>query len=276
MKPQTANSGGGGVLAGAGSSVKKEKVVPQATAEQLRIAEITNVTSEQDSAELHRKIKNIVEFTGRSQDEAAMALHDCDGDEEEAINYLLEATPKGTGWETSGAKKKKEKTVDRREDNRRPRGESRDGPGRGRGRAQRGGGGVYYENAAGGPGGGRGRVRVSGRGGPGQREGRSGGGPKGTPRGSDDPDQNQAGWRDTNGASNNNIINSAVSNNSSAGDWDGSTWVDPANSVGSKAGGAQSSPGQNANAPLTGQQSAEELAAGQQNDTIGNMGMCSE
>ncbi|OQR77169.1 hypothetical protein BIW11_07285 [Tropilaelaps mercedesae] len=284
MKPQSASGGGGGVSVGTGSSAKKEKIAPQATAEQLRIAEITNVTTEQDSVELHKKIKNVVEFTGRSQDEAAMVLHDCDGDVEEAINFLLEASAAGTGWETSGAKKKKEKQVERRDDSRRPR-ENRDGPGRGRGRSQRNsGGGGYYDNAAG-PGGGRGRPRGSARGGPGQRDGRP---PKGAPR-SGDPDPNQPGWSESNGTVNSNNNNSSSSNNSNSnnsnnntsggvtnsttGEWE-TNWIDPASSVsGSKP--TQNLPGQNASTPISthaGQPPAEELATGQQNDTIGNMG----
>lgn len=267
MKPQSA-SGGGGVPVGAGTSVKKEKVAPQATAEQLRIAEITNVTTEQDSAELHKKIKNIVEFTGRSQDEAAMALHDCDGNVEEAINYLLETSAKGSGgWETSGAKKKKDKQADRRDESRRPR-DSREGAGRGRGRAQRG----AYDGAGGA---GRGRPRGPARGPPGgPRDGRSATG-KGGPRLSDS-DPTQAGWSENNGGANNDNNNSSLNNGGAgnAADWDGSTWVDPANSGGGKPN--QNSPGgPNATAPLSsvaGQPAGEEMATGLQNDTIGNMG----
>ncbi|ELW70263.1 Ubiquitin-associated protein 2 [Tupaia chinensis] len=47
-----------------------------------------------------------MEVTGKNQDECIVALHDCNGDVNKAINILLEGNSDTTSWETVGGKKK--------------------------------------------------------------------------------------------------------------------------------------------------------------------------
>ncbi|XP_010130658.1 PREDICTED: ubiquitin-associated protein 2-like, partial [Buceros rhinoceros silvestris] len=48
----------------------------------------------------------LMEVTGKNQDECIVALHDCNGDVNRAINILLEGSSDTTSWETVGGKKK--------------------------------------------------------------------------------------------------------------------------------------------------------------------------
>uniref|UniRef100_A0A803YDY5 UBA domain-containing protein n=1 Tax=Meleagris gallopavo TaxID=9103 RepID=A0A803YDY5_MELGA len=48
----------------------------------------------------------LIEVTGKNQDECIVALHDCNGDVNRAINILLEGSSDTTSWETVGGKKK--------------------------------------------------------------------------------------------------------------------------------------------------------------------------
>uniref|UniRef100_A0A672YDZ6 UBA domain-containing protein n=1 Tax=Sphaeramia orbicularis TaxID=375764 RepID=A0A672YDZ6_9TELE len=47
----------------------------------------------------------LMEVTGKNQDECMVALHDCNEDVSRAINFLLESTSDMTSWETVGKKK---------------------------------------------------------------------------------------------------------------------------------------------------------------------------
>uniref|UniRef100_A0AAQ6IJY0 UBA domain-containing protein n=1 Tax=Anabas testudineus TaxID=64144 RepID=A0AAQ6IJY0_ANATE len=47
----------------------------------------------------------LIEVTGKNQDECMVALHDCNEDVSRAINFLLESTSDMTSWETVGKKK---------------------------------------------------------------------------------------------------------------------------------------------------------------------------
>ncbi|KAI5094772.1 ubiquitin associated protein 2b [Silurus meridionalis] len=73
----------------------------QATAEQIRLAQMID----KNDADFEGKVKQLIEVTGRNQDECMVALHDCNGDVNRAINFLLEEVPAKDSWETVGKKK---------------------------------------------------------------------------------------------------------------------------------------------------------------------------
>ncbi|KAI8478404.1 hematopoietic stem cell homeostasis, partial [Branchiostoma belcheri] len=77
---------------------------PQATSEQMRIAQMISDTSTEDP-QWQEKIQQVRDVTGRGLDEATVALHDCDGDANRAINMLLEGEQDQGEWETAGKKK---------------------------------------------------------------------------------------------------------------------------------------------------------------------------
>uniref|UniRef100_A0A673VAH3 Ubiquitin associated protein 2 n=1 Tax=Suricata suricatta TaxID=37032 RepID=A0A673VAH3_SURSU len=80
-----------------------QKQVVQATAEQMRLAQ---VIFDKNDLEFEAKVKQLMEVTGKNQDECIVALHDCNGDVNKAINILLEGNSDTTSWETVGGKKK--------------------------------------------------------------------------------------------------------------------------------------------------------------------------
>ncbi|KAL2092603.1 hypothetical protein ACEWY4_012401 [Coilia grayii] len=109
----------------------------QATAEQIRLAQMIY---DKNDAEFEDKIKQLVEVTGRTQDECVVALHDCNEDVNRAINLLLEGVTDQSSWETVGKRRGLGKDgASEVKDSREKRGE-RDA-GRGRAAARRGRGG---------------------------------------------------------------------------------------------------------------------------------------
>ncbi|XP_042660669.1 LOW QUALITY PROTEIN: ubiquitin-associated protein 2 [Tyto alba] len=80
-----------------------QKQVVQATAEQIRLAQMIY---DKNDADFEDKVKQLMEVTGKNQDECIVALHDCNGDVNRAINILLEGNSDTTSWETVGGKKK--------------------------------------------------------------------------------------------------------------------------------------------------------------------------
>ncbi|XP_045078934.1 ubiquitin-associated protein 2-like [Coregonus clupeaformis] len=74
----------------------------QATAEQIRLAQMIY---DKNDAEFEDKVNQLMEVTGKTQDECMVALHDCNEDVNRAINFLLESTSDTTSWETVGKKK---------------------------------------------------------------------------------------------------------------------------------------------------------------------------
>ncbi|XP_074932895.1 ubiquitin-associated protein 2-like isoform X11 [Phalacrocorax aristotelis] len=80
-----------------------QKQVVQVTAEQIRLAQMIY---EKNDADFEDKVKQLMEVTGKNQDECIVALHDCNGDVNRAINILLEGSSDTTSWETVGGKKK--------------------------------------------------------------------------------------------------------------------------------------------------------------------------
>uniref|UniRef100_A0A8C3Y853 UBA domain-containing protein n=1 Tax=Catharus ustulatus TaxID=91951 RepID=A0A8C3Y853_CATUS len=75
----------------------------QATAEQIRLAQMIY---DKNDTDFEDKVKQLMEVTGETQDECIVALHDCNGDMNRAINILLEGSSDTTSWETVGGKKK--------------------------------------------------------------------------------------------------------------------------------------------------------------------------
>ncbi|XP_077004022.1 ubiquitin-associated protein 2 isoform X2 [Tamandua tetradactyla] len=74
-----------------------------ATAEQMRLAQ---VIFDKNDSDFEAKVKQLMEVTGKNQDECIVALHDCNGDVNKAINVLLEGNSDTTSWETVGGRKK--------------------------------------------------------------------------------------------------------------------------------------------------------------------------
>ncbi|XP_026944839.1 ubiquitin-associated protein 2 isoform X4 [Sagmatias obliquidens] len=58
------------------------------------------------ATQLQKQVVQLMEVTGKNQDECIVALHDCNGDVNKAINILLEGNSDTTSWETVGGKKK--------------------------------------------------------------------------------------------------------------------------------------------------------------------------
>uniref|UniRef100_A0AAR2KAB4 UBA domain-containing protein n=1 Tax=Pygocentrus nattereri TaxID=42514 RepID=A0AAR2KAB4_PYGNA len=113
----------------------------QATAEQIRLAQMIY---DKNDADFEGKVKQLIEVTGRNQDECMVALHDCNGDVNRAINFLLEEVTAKDSWETVGKKKsvgKEGATAENRERRADREGRGRGGPnrrGRGASRVQEG------------------------------------------------------------------------------------------------------------------------------------------
>ncbi|TWW61721.1 Ubiquitin-associated protein 2 [Takifugu flavidus] len=88
-------------LAAATHTTQPQKQI-QATAEQIRLAQ---VIYDKNDADFEDKVNQLMEVTGKNQDECMVALHDCNEDVGRAINFLLESTSDMTSWETVGKKK---------------------------------------------------------------------------------------------------------------------------------------------------------------------------
>ncbi|XP_077079595.1 ubiquitin-associated protein 2b isoform X2 [Siphateles boraxobius] len=112
----------------------------QATAEQIRLAQ---VIYDKNDADFEGKVQQLMEVTGKNQDECMVALHDCNGDVNRAINFLLEEVTVKDSWETVGKKKSvgKEGTAPESREKRERESRGRAGPnrrGRGASRNQEG------------------------------------------------------------------------------------------------------------------------------------------
>ncbi|CAN9513175.1 unnamed protein product [Ophioblennius macclurei] len=153
----------------------------QATAEQIRLAQ---VIYDKNDVDFEDKVKQLIEVTGKTQDECMVALHDFNGDVNRAINFLLESTSDTNSWETVGKKRSlgKEGGSSEVKENREKKGGEKE-PSRGRGGSNRRGRGISrgregrveengYEAANGERGGDRGR-RGRGRGVGGRGRGRA-------------------------------------------------------------------------------------------------------
>ncbi|XP_021108626.1 ubiquitin-associated protein 2 isoform X2 [Heterocephalus glaber] len=117
-------------------AAQPQKQVVQATAEQMRLAQ---VIFDKNDSDFEAKVKQLMEVTGKNQDECIVALHDCNGDVNKAINILLEGNSDTTSWETVGGKKKNfGKESSENKENREKRSEREANRGRGNNRKGRG------------------------------------------------------------------------------------------------------------------------------------------
>uniref|UniRef100_A0A182PNX0 Protein lingerer n=1 Tax=Anopheles epiroticus TaxID=199890 RepID=A0A182PNX0_9DIPT len=99
-----ASSGGG---AGGASATHTAVKAKQPTAEQIRIAQITDIKSGMDDPKIQEKIQSLMEMTQRSEEEVCCALQECDSDLDRAVIFLLETLPVGAFATTSKKKKSK-------------------------------------------------------------------------------------------------------------------------------------------------------------------------
>lgn len=67
--------------------------VKQPTAEQIRIAQITEISTGSDDPKMREKVANLMEMTQRTEEEVCCALNECDNDMERAVEFLLERLP---------------------------------------------------------------------------------------------------------------------------------------------------------------------------------------
>merc|ERR1712127_225233 len=83
---------------------EKTKLVP--TSEQLRLAQITQSQDNSMDPQRKAKISQVIDITGKSEDEVATALFDCGWDATKAIEMLLEEGGAETlgSWEETGKK----------------------------------------------------------------------------------------------------------------------------------------------------------------------------
>lgn len=65
----------------------------QATAEQLRIAQIIEPLNTIEDPQMREKVATLIEMTQRSEEEVCCALNECDNDLERAVVFLLETLP---------------------------------------------------------------------------------------------------------------------------------------------------------------------------------------
>ena len=86
---------------------EKEKTqvkAKQPTAEQIRIAQITDI-KQNDDPKILDKVNRLMEMTQRSEEEVCCALNECENDMEKAVIFLLETLPVGAFATTSKKKK---------------------------------------------------------------------------------------------------------------------------------------------------------------------------
>uniref|UniRef100_A0A7N9IA54 UBA domain-containing protein n=1 Tax=Macaca fascicularis TaxID=9541 RepID=A0A7N9IA54_MACFA len=84
---------------------------------------LAQVIFDKNDSDFEAKVKQLMEVTGKNQDECIVALHDCNGDVNKAINILLEGNSDTTSWETVGGKKKILQRKFRNKENRRKKAE---------------------------------------------------------------------------------------------------------------------------------------------------------
>lgn len=65
----------------------------QPTAEQIRIAQITEIGSGIEDPKMREKVASLMDMTQRSEEEVCCALYECDNDLDRAVIFLFEALP---------------------------------------------------------------------------------------------------------------------------------------------------------------------------------------
>merc|ERR1712223_2154981 len=81
----------------------------QPTTEQLMIAKI--IQGHSDDPHQQKKIQQVIDVTGKPEDEVATALFDAGWDENKAVELLLEDGDHLSAWEETGKKKKTKKAA---------------------------------------------------------------------------------------------------------------------------------------------------------------------
>jgi len=95
------------------SQLKEGKQKREPTSEELRLAQITQGADSNKDPQRKATINQIMEITGKSEDDVATALFDTDWDENRAIDLLLDESAGFGSWEETG--KKKTKKADKEE-----------------------------------------------------------------------------------------------------------------------------------------------------------------
>lgn len=89
------------------SQLKEAKQKREPTSEELRLAQITQGADSNKDPQRKATINQIMEITGKSEDDVATALFDTDWDENRAIDLLLDESAGFGSWEETGKKKTK-------------------------------------------------------------------------------------------------------------------------------------------------------------------------
>ena len=89
------------------SQLKEGKQKREPTSEELRLAQITQGADSNKDPQRKATINQIMEITGKSEDDVATALFDTDWDENRAIDLLLDESAGFGSWEETGKKKTK-------------------------------------------------------------------------------------------------------------------------------------------------------------------------
>lgn len=72
---------------------KEKPHVKQPTAEQIRIAQITEINTGSDDPKMREKVASLMETTQRTEEEVCCALYECDNDLDRAATFLFETLP---------------------------------------------------------------------------------------------------------------------------------------------------------------------------------------
>merc|ERR1719341_1756096 len=84
----------------------------QPTADQLRIAQLTDNTSSTETSHLNALIEQYMQCTGLDREEAIVFLHDHDNNVAEAVNAFFEGEQASSGWSERTKKKKPKAKVE--------------------------------------------------------------------------------------------------------------------------------------------------------------------
>ncbi|GAB0094733.1 Protein lingerer [Sergentomyia squamirostris] len=92
------------------AKTEKEKPHAKPTAEQIRIAQITDIRSDLEDSKMQEKVAKIMETTQRSEEDVCYALYECDNDLDRAVLFLLETLTEDA-FEKTSKKKSKNRTL---------------------------------------------------------------------------------------------------------------------------------------------------------------------
>ncbi|XP_055688866.1 protein lingerer isoform X4 [Lutzomyia longipalpis] len=93
------------------AKTEKEKPHAKPTAEQIRIAQITDIKGGGvEDAKMQEKVASIMETTQRSEEDVCYALYECDNDLDRAVIFLLETLTEDA-FEKTSKKKSKNRTL---------------------------------------------------------------------------------------------------------------------------------------------------------------------